>query len=113
VERRAWLILGHSPVIKATYTCGTLTESQVFAGKKRHVYLHNHIVSAPFLWRDCGKGVELEITQDRACPVTRVKVRVAWGPSLAKAVVRYRMLCITWVIGWLALACARAVSSGQ
>lgn len=100
-------------MIKVNYHCSDLSESQVLAGNKRHGYLSNHIISAPFLARQCTPNVEVEITQDEGCSITRVKASLAFGPSLAKAVMRYRMAALTWGTGWLALACSGMLTDSK
>lgn len=43
----------------------------------------------------------IDIYQEPACQVTSVELSIAYGASVAKIVVRYRMAAIAWMVMWV------------
>lgn len=95
-------------LVKPTADRDTVHESRFFPNAADAIYLHAHSGSSPYL-SSVSSGFDIDIYQETSCPVQRASLSIAWGPSLAKMVTRYRIAALAWIIGWVALLVSRSV----
>lgn len=52
----------------------------------------------------------IDIYQEPGCQVTSARFSVAYGASVAKIVIRYRMAAVAWIVAWIAAGLSRSMS---
>jgi hypothetical protein len=67
------------------------------------IRVHSHLGPAPFISTERNNGFALDIYQSAECPLLGLRLSIDVWASLAKAVTRFRMVVISWSIGWVAL----------
>lgn len=106
-------LLGRRPTIRyraiASPSHTNVYESRFFPNVGETVYLHSHTASAPYISHE-SRGVVIDIYQEPGCQVTSASLSIAYGASLAKIVVRYRMAAVAWIVAWTAAALCKSLA---